>query len=171
MKNLIVPALIVSILIGCGGYKGVKETKEDTTLPKAPGFALANLEGKEVKLNDFDKKVVIVDFWATWCGPCRREIPDFVELYDEYKDEGFEMVGISLDKGGPKVVMDFAKKYEVNYTMLMDDGKVQNEYGPIQAIPTTFVLDQHHRIYKKYIGFRSKKTFEKDIKTLLGMQG
>jgi cytochrome c biogenesis protein CcmG/thiol:disulfide interchange protein DsbE len=171
MKNLVLPAIIISILVSCGGHNGVKETKEDKTLPKAPAFTLVDLEGKEVKLNDFDKKVVIVDFWATWCGPCRREIPDFVKLYDEYKDEGFEMVGISLDRGGPEVVRNFAKKYGVNYTMLMDDGKARKEYGPIGGIPTTFVLDRHHRIYKKYIGFRSKKTFENDIRTLLGIQG
>ena len=172
MKNIFIPLLLVSFFVGCGGYKGVKETKEDKSLPKAPEFVLVNLEGKEVKLSDFKKKkVIILDFWATWCGPCRREIPDFVELYDKYQKKGFEMVGISLDQAGPEVVEAFAEEYEINYTLLMDDGKAQKEYGPIRSIPTTFVLDRNHRIYKKYVGFRPKEVFEEDIRTLLGLKG
>jgi len=168
----LLPTLYCLLILGCGGKQEVRETKEEEGLPKAPAFVLVDLDGKEVKLFDFKKKkVVILNFWATWCAPCRKEIPDFVELYDQYGKKGFEMVGISLDQGGPEVVKSFAEKYEVNYTLLMDDGKAQKEYGPIDAIPTTFILDKNHRIYKKYRGFRPKEVFEKDIRTLLGLEG
>ena len=152
MRNPVIPILFVSFLMGCGGKEAVKVTKGEKGLSVAPEFILADLVGKEVKLSDFKKKVVILDFWATWCGPCKKEIPDFIELYDRYKEKGFEMVGISLDRGGPEVVKVFAEKYGINYTLLMDDGKVQNEYGPIQYIPTTFVLDKNGILRREWRG-------------------
>jgi len=158
---------LVIVLLGCGGKEAVKGTKGGKELSLAPEFVLADLDGKEVKLSDFKKKVVILDFWATWCVPCKQEIPDFIELYDRYREKGFEIVGISLDRGGPEVVRSFAVDYGISYTLLMDDGKVQKEYGPIEYIPTTFVLDKEHRIYKKYVGKKSKEVFEEDLRTLL----
>ena len=133
----------------------------------APSFTLQDLNGKPVSLSDFKGKVVILDFWATWCPPCVIEIPHFIELYEQYKDQGFTMVGISLDREGISVVKSFVRKYQINYPILMTDGQVDRVYGGITAIPTTFVIDSAGNIRQKYIGYRDKAVFETDIKTLL----
>ena len=133
----------------------------------APSFTLQDLDGKTVSLSDFKGKVVVLDFWATWCPPCVMEIPHFIELYEQYKEQGFAMVGISLDREGIGVVESFARKYRVNYPILMADGQVDKAYGGITGIPTTFVIDSAGNIRQKYIGYRDKAVFEADIKTLL----
>jgi peroxiredoxin len=131
----------------------------------APDFSLPDLNGKAVNLSDFKGKVVILDFFASWCPPCRQEIPDFIELQKSYGDKGFAMVGVALVAAGE--AKEFADKAGINYPVLIDDGKVSAIYGPIRSIPTTFVLDKSGRIVKLYIGFRPKETFENDIKELL----
>jgi cytochrome c biogenesis protein CcmG/thiol:disulfide interchange protein DsbE len=133
----------------------------------APSFTLQDLNGKQVSLSDFKGKVVILDFWATWCGPCVMEVPHFVALYEQYKDKGFAMVGISVDRGGISAVKSFVEKYRVNYPVLMTDGQVEKAYGDITSIPTTFVIDSAGSIRRTYVGYRDKAVFEADIKTLL----
>lgn len=133
----------------------------------APSFTLQDLNGKQVSLSDFKGKVVILDFWATWCPPCVKEIPHFIALYEQYKDQGFAIVGISVDRGGISVVKSFARKYRVNYPILMTDGRVDKAYGGIPSIPTTFVIDKAGNIRQKYVGYRDKAIFEADIKALL----
>ena len=133
----------------------------------APSFTLQDLNGKTVSLSDFKGKVVVLDFWATWCPPCVKEIPHFIELYEQYKDQGFAMVGISVDREGIGVVESFARKYKINYPILMNDGRVANAYGGITGIPTTFVIDRAGNIRRKYIGYRDKAVFEADIKAFL----
>lgn len=133
----------------------------------APLFTLRDLNGEQVSLSDFKGKVVILDFWATWCPPCVIEIPHFIELYEKYKDQGFAMVGISLDHGGVGVVESFVRKYQINYPILMADGQVVKAYGNITSIPTTFVIDRQGNIRRMYIGYRDKGVFEADIKALL----
>ena len=133
----------------------------------APSFTLQDLNGKQVSLSDFKGKVVILDFWATWCPPCVKEIPHFIALYEQYKDQGFAIVGISVDREGINVVKSFARKYQVNYPILMTDGQVDKAYGGIPSIPTTFVIDSAGNIRQKYVGYRDKAVFEADIKALL----
>jgi peroxiredoxin len=133
----------------------------------APSFTLQDLNGKQVSLSDFKGKVVVLDFWATWCPPCVKEIPHFIELYEQYKDQGFAMVGISVDREGAGVVSSFAQKYSINYPVLMTDGRIEKAYGDITSIPTTFVIDKAGNIRQKYVGYRDKAIFEADIKALL----
>ncbi len=133
----------------------------------APSFTLQDLNSKQVSLSDFKGKVVILDFWATWCPPCVKEIPHFVELYEQYKDQEFTIVGISLDRQGVSVVKPFVQKYQVNYPILMTDSQVDKAYGGIASIPTTFIIDSAGNIRHKYIGYRDKAVFETDIKALL----
>jgi cytochrome c biogenesis protein CcmG/thiol:disulfide interchange protein DsbE len=132
---------------------------------KAEDFSLADLEGKAVKLSDFKGKVVILDFFASWCPPCRQEVPDFIALEKEYGPKGFAMVGVALVS--LEEAKEFAGKEGINYPVLIDDGKVSGVYGPIRSIPTTFIIDKDMKIVKMYIGFRPKEAFEKDIKELL----
>lgn len=132
---------------------------------KAPEFSLSDINGKTVSLSDFKEKVVILDFFASWCPPCKQEIPDFIELQKAYGDKGFAMIGVALENA--REAKDFAVKALINYPVLVDDEKVSNSYGPIRSIPTTFILDKAGKIVKMYIGFRPKDVFENDIKELL----
>jgi Tol biopolymer transport system component/peroxiredoxin/DNA-directed RNA polymerase subunit RPC12/RpoP len=133
----------------------------------APFFTLQDLSGKRISLSEFKGKVVILDFWATWCPPCVVEIPHFIALYEQYKDQGLAVVGISTDRKGVGIVRSFAQKNHINYPILMADGRVQAAYGGIRAIPTTFIIDSAGIIRHQYIGYRDKSVFETAIKPLL----
>jgi peroxiredoxin len=145
----------------------VEKALPETAGNAAPSFTLQDLSGKQVSLSDFRGKVVVLDFWATWCPPCVMEIPHFIELYEQYEAQGFAMVGISLDRDGIGVVEAFASKYKINYPILMNDGRADKDYGGITSIPTTFVIDRAGNIRQKYVGYREKDVFEADIKALL----
>jgi len=132
---------------------------------KAPDFSLTDINGKTVSLSAFNGKAVILDFFASWCPPCRQEIPDFIELEKSYSDKGFAMIGVALVSAGE--AKEFAGKMGINYPVLVDDGKASEIYGPIRSIPTTFIIDKDGKIVKMYIGYREKAVFEADIKELL----
>jgi thiol-disulfide isomerase/thioredoxin len=162
---LTLPVILALMACGGGGEQPVPSPRGATEL--APEFALNDLDGATVKLSNYKGKVVILDFWATWCAPCREEIPGFVELQRDYGDEGLVIIGVSLDSQGPSVVKRFAVDNGMNYTLVMGDEKVQADYGGIRGIPTTFVIDREGRLIKKYIGMRPKAVFEADITALL----
>ena len=135
---------------------------------KGIDFVFNNLNDEAVKLSDFIGKVVLVNIWATWCPPCRQEIPGFIKLYDKYKDKGFEIIGIATDQQGKSVVKPFAEQYKINYPLVIGKGpEIIKVFGPIRGIPTTFLIDQNGVIINKYVGFRTEKVFEEDILKLL----
>ena len=120
-----------------------------------------------MSLNAFEGKVTFINFWATWCVPCLREMPDLVELYNEQKALGFEMIGISIDnKETRKDIKPFMKEVGMNYTSLLTDGKVQTDYQ-LFGLPSTFILDRAHRIRFSHIGAQPKALFEAEVKKLL----
>ncbi len=131
----------------------------------APAFTLADLNGKSVSLSDFHGKVVVLDFWATWCPPCRREIPDFIDLQKEYGPRGVQIVGIALDE--PEKVQAFARQNGMNYPVLLGSDDVSMKYGGIEGIPTTFIIDKSGKIVNRFEGFRPREVFEAEIKQLL----
>ena len=134
----------------------------------AQDFSLPDIDGNNVSLTDFSGKVIILNFWATWCPPCRTEIPHFVELYDTYKDEGLVIIGIDVDPTEtPDVLKPFAAQYGIIYPLLLGTKQVESQYGGIQSIPTTFIIDRNGDIIQKYIGSRSKSVFEQEILKLL----
>ncbi len=133
----------------------------------APNFALKTAEGKTVELKQLAGKVVVVNFWATWCGPCRAEIPGMLEIYSKYKGKGLEIVGISLDQQGFSVVTPFVQRMKIDYPVVVGDGGVVAAYGNFQAIPTTFIVDRKGNIVDEHTGSMSKEQFEKIIKPLL----
>jgi peroxiredoxin len=134
---------------------------------KAPNFRLRSLDGKFVQLDSLRGKVVAVNFWATWCGPCRAEIAGFLDVYKENKSKGLEIVGISLDEEGWEVVRPFAERFKITYPVVMGTGRVVTDYGDIRAIPTTFIIDKEGNIAKRHVGYLPKPLFEKIIKELL----
>jgi len=127
----------------------------------APDFELTDLAGKRIALADYKGKVLFLNFWATWCPPCRAEIPDFIEAYKENRDQGFEILGVSVDTKGKGVVADFVQKYKINYPVVLESrAKTQqlvNDYQPGQFIPTTIIIDKQGRIRHKHVGQMSKK--------------
>jgi thiol-disulfide isomerase/thioredoxin len=114
-----------------------------------------------VSSDQFKGKVVVVDFWATWCVPCRAEIPGYVALQSKYGAEGLVIVGISTDQGGPAPVKKFLQKYGVTYPIVMSDGNVEGAFGGIDGIPTTFIIDRTGHLRNRKIGSESTVAFEK----------
>jgi thiol-disulfide isomerase/thioredoxin len=133
-------------------------------------FTLNNLQGNEVTLSGLRGKVVVVEFWATWCPPCRESVPELNELYEKYRGKDFELLGISVDKGGnaPSLVREFVKERDVLYPVLLDDKNVNSSFG-VGSIPVMFVIDKEGKVVKKHTGFVPglAKTLSKDIEGLL----
>jgi peroxiredoxin len=158
--------------------KSVNATKKDrSNETKAPDFKLVTIGGEEFYLSDFEGKVVMLNFWGTWCPPCRKEIPDLVNLQAKYNKDGLEIVGITLTSGSASEIQKFANDKQMNYTILTDFGNdetqaVTNLYGqtigqPISSIPTTLVIDREGYIVKGYLGPRTEEVFYNDLKEYL----
>jgi thiol-disulfide isomerase/thioredoxin len=142
------------------------QAKSNSNHPLAPGFTLTDIFGKKLSLSDYKGKVVMLDFWATWCGPCRIEIPGFVELQDRYRDQGFSIIGISLDDSS-EPVMEFYKQFKMNYPVALGDDSLGALYGGIFGMPTTFLIGRDGRIYSKHIGATNVGVFEEEVKALI----
>ena len=171
--------ILVLFTIGCV-QKEDKQKKPTTRPPnavKAPDFTLVSLEGDWVTLSNLRGNVILLNFWATWCYPCKMEIPDLNKLQEKYQDKGFEVVGITLTSGSPEQISKFAENWGMNYKILTDiEGNeteiVTNTYGqatgaPISGVPTSFIIDRDGYIVKTYIGPRSEQMFYNDLKHYL----
>jgi cytochrome c biogenesis protein CcmG/thiol:disulfide interchange protein DsbE len=134
----------------------------------APDFKLAGLDGKPVALADSKGKVVLVNFWATWCGPCRAEIPDLVELQKKYKDR-LQILGLAVDDEDLGAIKKFAARFGVNYPVALATNEIRLQYGGIPALPTSFVLDSEGRVVQKHEGLRDPVLYETEIRSLLGL--
>lgn len=139
--------------------------------PMAPNFELQTIQGETVRLSDYRGKAVLLNFWATWCGPCRVEIPDFIELTNTKDPEKFVILGMTLQSGTKKQVRKFVEKMGMNYPVLYGEDdtmmKLAELYNRIQAIPTTFLIGPDGRVQKHYVGPRDGETFWKDIQAAL----
>lgn len=155
-------------IVACSPSRPVPSAvKNSNQRKKAPDFALKDGSGKLVHLADYKGKVILLDFWATWCGPCKIEIPWFTEFERKYKDRGFEVLGVSMDDDGWKVVAPFVQEKKINYRVLMGDDKTGDQYGGLEALPTTFVIDRSGRIASVHVGLTNKKDFSDAIEQLL----
>ncbi len=133
----------------------------------APDFELTALDGKSVKLSDFKGKAVVVNFWATWCGPCKVEIPWLVDLQKQYGPKGLVILGVAMDDAGKDKIADFAKEMGVNYTMLLGKESVAEEYGGVEALPTTFYIGRDGKVVDRIFGLVSHSEIEGDIQKAL----
>jgi len=148
--------------------------KEETSAAKvhkdrkpAPDFALKDADGKTVRLSDYKGKVVLLNFWATWCGPCKIEIPWFMDFQRKHKDRGFVVIGVAMDDDGWDVVKPFVNQYAINYRIVLGDDRVSEAYGGVEALPTTFLIDRESRIADTHVGLAARSDFEDGIQNLL----
>ena len=139
----------------------------------SPRFRLLSLKGEKVDSADLQGKVILLNFWATWCSPCRKELPSLNDLYHQYKKEGLEVIGIALDRGGPEEVQKFVEKFRVEYTNVMADEAVVKAFssipgiGPIEGIPITFIIDRKGQICRRFVGLTEKRVLEEAIRQVL----
>ena len=155
--------------VDCGPSRSVNaaSVKPDKDRKSAPDFELKDVNGKAVRLSDFKGKVVLVDFWATWCGPCKIEIPWFVEFERKHKDQGFAVIGISMDEDGWSTVKPFVAELGMNYRVVIGNDRTAESYGGIEGLPTTFLIDRDGKIASVHIGLAGKQDFEDAIDKLL----
>jgi cytochrome c biogenesis protein CcmG/thiol:disulfide interchange protein DsbE len=134
----------------------------------APDFKLAGLDGKPVTLADSKGKVILLNFWASWCGPCRAEVPDLVELQNKYKDR-LQILGLVVDDEDQDAIKKFATRFGINYPVAIATNEIRLQYGGIPALPTSFVLDSEGRVVQKHEGLRDPVLYETEIRSLLGL--
>jgi peroxiredoxin len=162
-------AAAVLIWTACSNDVTVRAAvKAEKDRKAAPEFALKDADGKTVHLADYKGKVVLLDFWATWCAPCKVEIPWFMEFEQQLKDRGFAVVGVSMDEDGWSVVKPYLQEMKINYRILMGTEQVGAIYGGVESLPTTFLIDRQGKIASVHIGLdRGKEDFKNDIVRLL----
>jgi peroxiredoxin len=142
--------------------------KSDNERKPAPDFALKDANGQTVHLSDYRGKVVLLDFWATWCGPCKVEIPWFMEFEQQFKDKGFAVLGVSMDEDGWTAVKPYIQQLKVNYRIVLGNDMVGDQYGGVDSLPTTFLIDRQGRIASTHVGLSGgKDDFKNDILRLL----
>ena len=134
----------------------------------APEFKLTGLDGKPVMLADSKGKIILLNFWATWCGPCRAEIPDLIELQNKYSDH-LQILGLVVDDDDHDAIKEFTEKFGINYPVAIATDDIRMQYGGIVALPTSFVLDAEGRIVQKHEGLRDPVLYETEIRALLGL--
>jgi peroxiredoxin len=170
---IIVVAMVVSVMLIAGVYKS-RRSPDGITVPGpnmkgqlAPEFALQSLDGKTVHLSDFRGKAVLLNFWATWCQPCKIEMPWFAELQRQYAPEGLQVIGVAMDEASPEDIGKFAKDLGVNYPVLVGKEEVGEAYGGVQFLPATFYIGRDGKIVDKVFGLRGRGEIESAIKKAL----
>ena len=172
-RNLIIGCIFSLVLILGSDVRAGDNEESEKNLTQAENFTLKNLNGEEVSLSDFEGKVVILDFWATWCPPCVKEIPHFNELVKKYGEKGLVILGISVDQGGKDAVLKFKRKTDINYPVLIVNDKTYAKYQSYLpkdergGIPFTFVLDRVGNIRNHFVGYRPLEVFVNVIEPLL----
>ncbi len=151
---------------GCSQKKDVNASNS-----KLLDYSLRSVNGDYVNLSSIKAKVFIVDFWDTWCPPCRMEIPGFIKLYKKYHSKGLEILGLALGRRGVGDVLEFVTSEGINYPCYIASEDIIDAFGGIRGIPTTFVLNSRGEIYRKYVGMRPISVFENNIQQLLKNEG
>jgi len=174
VRILAVSALAATALVltNCGHFSAHTASSETVVkAPKdrkpAPDFTLKDADGKTIRLSDYKGKVVLLDFWATWCGPCKIEIPWFIDLQRRNKDRGFEVLGVAMDDDGWESVKPFVSEHGVNYRVVLGNDQTAQTYGGVEALPTSFLIDQAGNIAAVHVGLAPKRDFIDGVEALL----
>ena len=136
----------------------------------APQFTLKDANGTATQLSDYRGKAVLLNFWATWCGPCGIEIPWFTQFQQQYKSKGLEIVGISMDEDGWTAIKPFIAEHKINYRVLLGDDSVSQLYGGVDSLPTTFIIDREGKVAYVHVGLAGKNQYQSEIENVLGNQ-
>jgi len=167
---LVVVVLVVAFMLYFG-YHQARRTGSSapriTQFTVAPDFSLETLDGPSMRLSDLRGKAVLLNFWATWCGPCKIEMPWFVDLQKQYGPQGLQIVGVAMDDASKEDIGKFAKDMGVNYPILIGKEAVGEQYGGVNALPETFLIGRDGKIVDKIIGLRGKAEIEDSIKKAL----
>jgi thiol-disulfide isomerase/thioredoxin len=171
---IIVVAMVVALML-VFGFKLARRSSQSASTGDvqmksgiAPDFTLQSLEGKTVHLSDFRGKPVVLNFWATWCGPCKIEMPWFVDLQKEYGPAGLQFLGVAMDDASTKDIAEFAESMKVNYPILIGKDTVGDAYGGVQFLPETFFIDRDGKVVDKVFGLKGRGEIEDAIKKILG---
>ncbi len=162
-------AVLALVLASCSKSSKESETniKPESNRKKAPNFSLKDANGDTVNLVDYRGKVVLVNFWATWCGPCKYEMPWFVEFEQKYKDRDFAVLGVSMDDDGWKSVKPYITEHKINYRVMIGSEVISQQFGDIDSLPTSFILDRQGRIAATHVGLVDKRDYQNEILKLL----
>lgn len=176
--KIIFSLVVFTVLLGCWskekpGQNATTRTVENVFTVGAvakrenlsPEFQWENASGKKYNFDSYREKVTIVNFWATWCAPCKKELPDLIAISKEYAKEGIKVVGISIDRGGNVVaeVSDFVKEHNINYDIIIDNGSLEKAFGNVRGVPATFFIDKEGKILDSFVGARPKEFFVSKI--------
>ncbi len=165
--------IVVAFVVALALYFGYHQARRPGATPRitksgaAPDFTLTSLDGSTMRLSDFRGKAVLLNFWATWCGPCKIEMPWFVDLQKQYGSQGLQIVGVAMDDASKEDIAKFAKDMGVNYPILIGKESVGDEYGGVPALPETFLIGRDGKIVDKIIGLEGKADIEEAIKKAL----
>jgi thiol-disulfide isomerase/thioredoxin len=170
---ILIVAMVVSLMLVFAFNVVRRPPKKNTAIQtkngEAPDFALQSLDGKTVKLSDFRGKAVVLNFWATWCEPCKVEMPWFVEFQKQYGSDGLQFLGVAMDDASPKEISGFANDMGVNYPILLGKEAVGDAYGGVQFLPETFYIDRDGKLVDRAFGLRGRGEIEGNIKKILGL--
>jgi cytochrome c biogenesis protein CcmG/thiol:disulfide interchange protein DsbE len=166
MYKLVTALLLLCALVGCSKKSSNENKPVINQVNKAPDFRLLATDGKYVNLSEYKGKVVILDFWATWCGPCRKGIPDLIELQKEFEKD-IVVIGISLDQDTKSEIVPFMQHFGVNYPVAYGTLEVTQQYGGVEVIPTSFVINKNGDIVDKHVGLVPKSEYSNLIHKLL----
>ncbi len=167
---LVVVALVVALMLYVGFHMARRSAPRIAKSTVAPDFSLESLDGKSVRLSDLRGKAVLLNFWATWCGPCKIEMPWFVELQNQYGAQGLQIVGVAMDDASKEDIAKFAKSMGVNYPILIGKESIGDQYGGIPALPESFFIGRDGKMVDKIIGLKGKSEIEDAIKKALNTQ-
>lgn len=147
--------------------QSIRESREVRIAKQPPDFTLKDTHGQRLRLSDYKGKVVLLNFWATWCGPCKVEIPWFVEFEKEYQSRGFTVLGVSMDENGWKAIDPYVAAEKINYPVVLANEDVNESYGGIEALPTTLLIGRDGKVAYLHQGLITREDYEREIRKLL----